>query len=88
MQHGLDLYKAGISYHAYGTIKQGRKVQAYFYKLCKPATTEQIAELRKAYPHVPRWAVVNKAGRRDYRQLVRAAALPPIDPANLIKARA
>lgn len=38
--------------------------------------------------HVPAWSVVNKSGRRDYHQLVRAAALPPIDPANLIKARA
>lgn len=37
--------------------------------------------------HVPTWSVVEKAGRRDYFQLVRTAALPAIDPANLIPAR-
>jgi hypothetical protein len=52
MQHGSTLYNLGLSYYAHGTIKQGRKVQAYFYKLCKPATSEQIQELRKSYPHV------------------------------------
>ena len=52
MQHGSALYNIGLSYYAHGTIKQGRKVQAYFYKLCKPATSNQIQELRKSYPHV------------------------------------
>lgn len=52
MQHGSTLYSLGLSYYAHGTIKQGRKVQAYFYKLSKPATSEQIQELRKVYPYV------------------------------------
>lgn len=52
MQHGSTLYTLGLSYYAYGTVKQGRKVQAYFYKLSKPATPEQLAELRKVFPHV------------------------------------
>lgn len=52
MQHGSTLYNLGMSYYAHGTIKQGRKVQAYYYKLSKPATSEQIQELRKIYPHV------------------------------------
>lgn len=37
--------------------------------------------------HVAPWAVVVKAGRRDYFTRVRAAALPAIDPNNLIPAR-
>lgn len=52
MQYGSTLYNLGLSYYAHGTIKQGRKVQVYFYKLSKPATSEQIQELRKAYPYV------------------------------------
>ena len=52
MQHGADLYRTGISYFAYGTIKTGRKVNAYFYKLSTPATSEQIATLRGKFPHV------------------------------------
>ena len=50
VQHGSNLYRAGISYYAHGTIKNGRKVRAYFYKLCKPATSEQIAALRETCP--------------------------------------
>lgn len=52
MQHGSTLYRAGINYYAHGTIKNGRKVVAYFYKLTKPATSEQIAAVRDAFPHV------------------------------------
>ena len=52
MQHGSTLYTMGLSYYAHGTIKQGRRVQAYFYKLSKPATSEQLNELRKQYPYV------------------------------------
>lgn len=52
MQHGSTLYTLGLSYYAHGTVKQGRKVQAYFYKLCKTATPEQLAELRKVFPYV------------------------------------
>ena len=37
--------------------------------------------------HLPRWAVVEKAGFRSYHQLVKSAALPAIDPANLIPSR-
>lgn len=51
MQHGSTLYNLGLSYYAHGTIKQGRKVQAYYYKLCKPATLKQMQEIRKAFPH-------------------------------------
>jgi hypothetical protein len=52
MQHGSTLYNANISYYAHGAIKQGRKVQAYYYKLCKPITVEQIQEIRKVFPYV------------------------------------
>jgi hypothetical protein len=52
MTHGSTLYTLGLSYYAHGTVKQGRKVQAYFYKLCNPATPEQLAEIRKVFPHV------------------------------------
>lgn len=52
MQHGSTLYSLGISYFAYGTIKQGRKVQAYYFKLCKPLTPEQLSALREVYPDV------------------------------------
>lgn len=51
MQHGSTLYTLGLSYYAHGTLKQGRKTVAYYYKLCKPATSEQIQEIRKTYPH-------------------------------------
>lgn len=37
--------------------------------------------------HVSSRSVVVKAGRRDYHQLVRPAALPPIDPAKLLPTR-
>ena len=52
MQYGGDLHKAGINYHAYGTIKNGRKVTAYFYKLNSTPTSEQMAKLREEFPHV------------------------------------
>ena len=52
MQHGYNLYKAGINYHAYGAIKNGRKVTAYFYKLNNAPTSEQMAKLREEFPHV------------------------------------
>ena len=50
MTHGSTLYNAGVSYYAHGTIKDGRKTVAYFYKLCKPATLEQLETIRKAHP--------------------------------------
>ena len=37
--------------------------------------------------HVPAWSVVHKAGRRDYKQLVKPAVLPPVDPLKLIDSR-
>lgn len=37
--------------------------------------------------HVPAGSVVQKAGRRNYFQLVRPATLPAVDPANLLPAR-
>lgn len=52
MNHGSTLYNLGMFYYAHGTIKQGRKVQAYFYKMCKQATSEQIQKLRETFPHV------------------------------------
>lgn len=52
MQHGRNLYKAGINYHAYGTIKNGRQVTAYFYKLNSTPTIEQMAKLREEFPRV------------------------------------
>lgn len=55
-----------------------------------------VVRLKRATPgypcgtvlHVPRWAVVHKSGRRNYKQLVRPATLPPVDPSNLIDSRA
>ena len=52
MQHGSTLYRNGIDYYEHGTIKQGRQVKAYFYKLCKPATLKQIQALRDNFPYV------------------------------------
>ena len=37
--------------------------------------------------HVPSYRVVEKAGIRNYNQLVRPAALPPVGDANLLPAR-
>ena len=51
MNHGSTLYNLGLSYYAHGTLKQGRKVRAYFYKLCKPATSQQLQALREVYPY-------------------------------------
>lgn len=55
-----------------------------------------VIRLKRAAPgyplgevlHVPARAVVVKAGRRDYCQLVRPAPLPPVDPATVMNARA
>lgn len=45
------------------------------------------AYLRGEVLHLPRWAVVEKAGVRDYHQRVRNATLPAVDLSKLIKAR-
>lgn len=60
----------GLSYYAHGTLKQGRKVQAYFYKLCKPATFEQLQELHKTFPHVS-----TGYGQSEYAPELRASVL-------------
>ena len=52
MNHASKLYELDISFYAHGTIQQGRKVAAYFYKLTAPATIEQIHKLRAYYPYV------------------------------------
>lgn len=70
MQHGSTLYNLGLSYYAHGTIKQGRKVQAYFYKMCKAATPEQIQSLRETFPHV-----TTGYGHSEYAPEIRASVL-------------
>ena len=70
MQHGSTLYNLGLSYYAHGTIKQGRKVQAYYYKLCKPATSEQIQMLRESFPYV-----TTGYGYSEYAPELRASVL-------------
>lgn len=52
MYHGYELYKAGIAYHSTGTIKSGRKVLAYYYKLCNPITAEQLQAIQAVIPEV------------------------------------
>lgn len=37
--------------------------------------------------HVDKWRIVVKAGRRNYRQMIKPAPLPAVDPQNLIAAR-
>lgn len=54
-----------------------------------------VVRLKRAAPgyqkgeilHVPARAVVIKAGRRNYHQLVKAAPLPPVDPATVMQSR-
>lgn len=43
--------------------------------------------LRGEVLHVPAYAVVVKSRRRDYRQLVKPAPLPPVDPATVTDSR-
>lgn len=43
------IYRAGISYHAFGTIKQGRAALFDYYK-CDKVTTEQLATIRQYCP--------------------------------------
>ena len=52
MNYSQELYRHGISFYHTGTIKNGRKIVAYFFKLSKPVTPNQIAELRKTIPHI------------------------------------
>ena len=54
-----------------------------------------VVRLRRAAPgyqrgevlHVPSRAVVIKAGRRNYHQMVKAAPLPPVDTVTTMPAR-
>lgn len=50
MYHGQDLYKAGIDYHATGSIKHGRRITAYYYKLSNGITPEQLQTIRETHP--------------------------------------
>lgn len=52
MNHAQELYRAGVSFCAHGTIKRGRQITAYFYRLSTAATSEQIATIRRLFPHV------------------------------------
>lgn len=70
MNHGSTLYNLGLSYYAHGTIKQGRKTMAYYYKLCKPATPEQIQALRAVFPYV-----TEGVSRTQYAPELRACVL-------------
>ena len=45
------LYRAGVSYHAYGTIKQGNSALFDYYKADK-VTDEQLATIRQYCPDV------------------------------------
>lgn len=70
MHHGSTLYKLGLSYYAHGTLKQGRKIAAYVYKLCKPATSEQMQTLRDTFPYV-----TTGYGYSEYAPEIRASVL-------------
>jgi hypothetical protein len=48
---GSDLYRLGISYHSYGTVKKGRLVYGYYY-LCDKITEEQKEALLSECRHV------------------------------------
>ena len=43
------LYRAGVSYHAFGTIKQGKTALFNYYK-CDKVTAEQLATIRQYCP--------------------------------------
>ena len=46
---GSRLYRAGVSYHAFGTIKQGNAAMFDYFK-CDKLTAEQAATLRQYCP--------------------------------------
>lgn len=48
---GSRLYRAGVSYHAYGTIKQGNDALFTYFKADK-VTDEQLATLKQYCPDV------------------------------------
>lgn len=48
---GSDLYRLGISYHSYGTVKKGRLVYGYYY-LCDKITQQQKEALLSECKHV------------------------------------
>jgi hypothetical protein len=45
------LYRAGVSYHDFGTIKQGKTALFNYYK-CDKVTDEQLATIRQYCPDV------------------------------------
>jgi hypothetical protein len=45
------IYRAGVSYHAFGTIKQGRAALFNYYK-CDKVTEEQLETIRQYCPDV------------------------------------
>lgn len=50
-QAARELYRAGVSYHAYGTITQGKTALFDYYKADK-VTDEQLEALRQYCPDV------------------------------------
>lgn len=45
--HGWELYKLGINHYASGTIRNGKKIYGYFYKLCEELTEERLNGLKQ-----------------------------------------
>jgi hypothetical protein len=52
MNHGSFLCSIGVDYFDYGSIKNGRQVRAYFYKLCKPIDADSFRKICEKYPNV------------------------------------
>lgn len=46
-----ELYRCGINFYASGKVKNGRKIESYYFKVDN-ITSEKIAELRKIFPYV------------------------------------
>lgn len=46
------MHKLGVSYFAYGTIKNGRKKIADYYKLCSPISDNQLNQLKEYFPAI------------------------------------
>ena len=70
MFHGQSLYRAGIEYHAHGIIKRGAQTVAYYYKLNKPATIEQISAMREQFPHVTTGYGYNEFSPENRKQVL------------------
>ena len=71
--HGQDLYRLDIRYYNYGTLRTGRKVDAYVYLLDKAPTDSQMAALRQLYPQA-----ALRTSRSEYApELTRPALIFP-----------